>query len=223
VPGRGDPPDTWYRRVETALGGRSFHGQDLDAGPGPVGGPVGPSSDDVASPAAGLGPIAPVGTRGNEDATPATERGERIHWLLEQLSAPDPVGDEGWLQDQLDVPAPVFAADFAQARSVLATPALQGFFDPGRYRWARNEVAYVGSSGEIRRMDRVVLRDDGLWVLDYKTGVTALAGLADDAPYMAQMREYRAAAEQLWPGHVVRTALIDLEGRLHEIGPGATA
>ena len=59
--------------------------------------------------------------------------------------------------------------------------------------------------------------------LPTKTGVTALAGLADDAPYMAQMREYRAAAEQLWPGHVVRTALIDLEGRLHEIGPGATA
>jgi ATP-dependent helicase/nuclease subunit A len=223
APGRGDPPDTWYRRVEVALDGQSFLGQDLDAGAGSVGVQVGPSSDDAASPEEGLGPIAPVGTRGNEDATPATERGERIHWLLEQLSAPDPVGDEGWLQDRLDVPEAVFRADLAQARSVLATPALQGFFDPDRYRWARNEVAYVGSSGEMRRMDRVVLRDDGLWVLDYKTGATALDELADDAPHLAQMREYRAAAERLWPAHAVRTALIDLEGRLHEIGPGATS
>jgi ATP-dependent exoDNAse (exonuclease V) beta subunit len=165
--------------------------------------------------------VAPVGTRGNEDANPATERGERIHWLLEQMSAPDPVVDEAWLQARLDVPEAMFRAELAQARAVLATPALRGFFDPGGYRWARNEVAYVGPAGELRRMDRVVLREDGLWVLDYKTGTTALAGLAPDAPYVAQMQEYRAAAELLWPGQPVHTALIDLEGRLHEIGPGA--
>jgi ATP-dependent helicase/nuclease subunit A len=219
--GKGDPQDTWYLRVEAALGGASFHGHDLGAGPGAAAIPVSPRVDGDAPCEAGLAPVAPVGTRGNEDATPASERGERIHWLLEQLSAPDPVEDEAWLQGRLDVSASVFRADLAQARSVLATPALQGFFDPGRYHWARNEVAYVGPAGELRRMDRVVLRDDGLWVLDYKTGATALAGLADNAPYTAQMREYRAAAEQLWPGHPVRTALIDLEGRLHEIGPGA--
>jgi ATP-dependent helicase/nuclease subunit A len=222
--GKGDPQDTWYRRVEVALGGRTSHGQTLDVGPGVEAVRGASAAQDVVTAAvvpACVASVAPVGTRGNEDGNPATERGERIHWLLEQLSSPDPVADEAWLQNRLDVPEAMFRAELAQARALLATPALQRFFDPGCYRWARNEVAYVGPAGELRRMDRVVRCDDGLWVLDYKTGATTLAGLAQDAPYATQMREYRAAAELLWPGQPVHTALIDLEGRLHEIGPGA--
>jgi ATP-dependent helicase/nuclease subunit A len=50
---------------------------------------------------------------------------------------------------------------------VLAQPQLERFFNPALHRWARNEMEIVSASG-VMRLDRVVMFDDEVWVLDYK-------------------------------------------------------
>ena len=211
---------TWYRRIETALsalGAESGHGTGLEEVSGPSGqGTVGEASQAVLDEF----PVwtGEFGSRGNEDSTPATERGSRIHWLLQHLAPPASVADLAWLRRRLGVSGELFEEALQVARSVLSSPGLQRFFDPGQYRWARNEVAYVRGDGELGRMDRVVCLQDELWVIDYKTGETSLRqDLPADSPWIVQLREYRAAASLLWPDLRIRTALIASDGFLLEI------
>lgn len=213
-------PSTWYRRIETALcalGDEYGHGAGLEEVSDAQGGPT------VAEASQAVLDEFPVwtgefGSRGNEDSTPATERGSRIHWLLQHLAPPASVADLSWLRRRLGVSGELFEEALQVARSVLSSPGLQRFFDPGQYRWARNEVAYVRGDGELGRMDRVVCLQDELWVIDYKTGETSLRqDLPADSPWIVQLREYRAAASLLWPGLRIRTALIASDGFLHEI------
>jgi ATP-dependent helicase/nuclease subunit A len=212
---------TWYRRIEAALGASpdagAVAGDILDASTGAT--RTACPSEAQAPPSAAAVAWAmprPVGTRGNADATPDTERGERIHWLLEQLAPPAAIGDTDWLRSRLGVSEAVFASLLAAAREILATPALRRFFDPASHVRARNELAFIGAAGELRRMDRVVEFADEVWVLDYKTGVPPLE---DELPvavaaHQPQMDDYARALRSLMPGLPVR-ALLVFAGGLH--------
>lgn len=217
------PGTSWYRRVEAALGAAPDAGirmgEDLTAtAPAPVDVPDAPAVQDIDVPHTWRHP-APVGERGHDDATPDTERGERIHWLLEHLAPPAPEADEAWLRQQLGVDDATFAPLLGEARAILAEPGLARFFDPAAYRRARNELPFVTAGGELRRMDRVVEFDDEVWVLDYKTGV--LAPEADVAVAAArhreQMQEYVAALAGLMPGRRVRALVVFAGGRHAEL------
>jgi ATP-dependent helicase/nuclease subunit A len=212
---------TWYRRIEAALGpaadAGAVAGDDLEASvvvptPAPATG-----EQPLASPVpATWATPQPVGTRGNADATPDTERGERIHWLLEQLAPPAGIRDMDWLRSRLGVSEAVFAPLLAAAREILATPALQRFFDRGSHVRARNELAFIGAAGELRRMDRVVEFENEVWVLDYKTGAPPLDGdlAVAVAAHQPQMDEYARALRSLMPGRPVRAMLV-FAGGLH--------
>lgn len=212
---------TWYRRIETAMGATAdaggVFGDVLDA-PARTTAPTLQSdprdaplreSDAWAAPQ-------PVGTRGNADATPDTERGERIHWLLEQLAPPVAVDDTDWLRARLGVSEVTFAPLLAAAREILSTPALRRFFDPDSHVRARNELAFIGAAGELRRIDRVVEFEREVWVLDYKTGMPPAAETLDAAVVLhrPQMEEYARALRSLLPGRPVRAMLI-FAGGLH--------
>ncbi|MGH8461109.1 MAG: UvrD-helicase domain-containing protein [Stenotrophobium sp.] len=144
----------------------------------------------------------------------AIRRGVAIHWLIEQLCggdrAPAQARLEGHLQQALD--KAVFADWLAEARAVIATPALAMFFDRARIQHAWNEVpiSYAEVHGVI---DRLV--DDGqtLWVLDYKTHRQPDAG-ALLAQYRGQLQAYRDGVRQLWPGRGVRAGLVLTQTRL---------
>jgi len=213
---------TWYRRLEAALeavpDAGAVRGDDL-AGDSAAGA----ARDTSATHAVIVPTIAEawrmprsVGTRGNADATPDTERGERIHWLLEQLAPPASSDDPEWLRARLGMSEAAFEPLLAAAREILDTPGLRRFFDPARHVRARNELAFVGASGELRRMDRVVEFSDEVWVLDYKTGAPpGSEGLpAAVAGHAAQMDDYVRALRLLLPGRPVR-ALLVFAGGLH--------
>ncbi len=212
---------TWYRRIETAMGATedagAVFGDDLAAAPRTIA--ADPPSDRHGVPSlashAWAAPQA-VGTRGNADATPDTERGERIHWLLEQLAPPAEVDDTDWLRARLGVSEVTFVPLLDAAREILSTPALRRFFDPGQYVRARNELACIGGAGELRRMDRVVEFETEVWVLDYKTGTPPAAEALDAAAVLhrPQMDEYARALRSLLPGRPVRAMLI-FAGGLH--------
>jgi ATP-dependent helicase/nuclease subunit A len=99
-----------------------------------------------------------------------------------------------------------FARWLADARAVLATPALAPFFDPARYTKAWNEVPVTmdGASGAI---DRLVDDGEALWVLDYKTHARPQAGELLER-YRPQLAAYAAAIAAAWPGRPVRAGLV---------------
>jgi ATP-dependent helicase/nuclease subunit A len=216
---------TWYRRIEMALGAAA----DAGAATGDDLAAIAHAGDDAPAPAhaaieAPEVPDAwrqpqPVGSRGNADATPDTDRGERIHWLLEQLAPPAAVADEDWLRARLAIPEDTFRPLLDVAREILARPALRRFFDPAAYVRARNELAFVDRTGELRRMDRVVEFADEAWVLDYKTGAPPDPAQVDAAAafHAPQLNEYAAALRALLPGVRVRALVIFAAGLHAEI------
>ena len=91
--------------------------------------------------------------------------------------------------------------------------SLRDFFDPARYLMARNEVEILFREGDrdiLRRIDRLVLRETEIILIDYKTHarVTAenTAQLAD--LYTDQMRQYGAGVRLLWPQKKIRLMLL---------------
>ena len=146
------------------------------------------------------------------------ERGIAIHAMLEWLSQEDGAGVEtlpaslanslgrepgnpdlqDWWQEAVHTHQ---NADFAQ------------LFDPRHYRQAMNEVAVQYMENEqlvYGIIDRVVIQDDAVLVIDYKTHQPAhenqLAALTEE--YREQMRLYTRAAELLWPEKSVKAGLL---------------
>ncbi|MDN3920397.1 UvrD-helicase domain-containing protein [Roseateles violae] len=146
--------------------------------------------------------------------------GEAMHRVLEWASGPR----QGQPVERLTAAsAQMYALDAKQRErlqrsiaAILGSEACAPFFDPARLAWAGNEVA-LNWEGQDMRLDRLVCRhaeEAGAaptwWVLDYK-----LHGAPEqNAEYLAQLRRYRGAVQQLQPGEPVRAALITAQGRL---------
>jgi len=143
-------------------------------------------------------------------------RGVTIHRMLEQL-----LGDsqraavEARLRREFG--AGVATAEFniwwREASAVVDNVALRDLFDPDRYQAAYNEVPILfhdGSQDVYGVIDRLVVREQEIVLIDYKTHARATAEnitqLARD--YAGQMRQYGTGARRLWPQKKVRLLLI---------------
>jgi ATP-dependent helicase/nuclease subunit A len=62
------------------------------------------------------------------------------------------------------------------------------------------------------RLDRVVMFDDELWVIDYKRRLLD----SERADYAAQLGRYRSALMSVFSDKQIRSALITAEGALIE-------
>jgi len=220
---RGASP-SWYERIESALAGltgAATLGNPLATAVAD-GSALGAPEADALVPDVRWRVPHPAGSRGHADDTAATVRGERVHWLLEQLAPPEPVDDVTLLQRLAGTDDATFRDDLRAARAILEAPALRPFLDPAQYDWARNEVSFVTGDGTLRRMDRVVRRGGELWVLDYKTGEGTAGASAEDGAraHLDQMREYARAAAVLYPGLTIRVALVLSGGVLREMAGG---
>jgi ATP-dependent helicase/nuclease subunit A len=147
--------------------------------------------------------------------TPATRRGELFHACLERHAPPGAAHDLPQIAARLGLAAELPALE-AAARALIALPALAHLFDPARYRVAHNELALIDAEGRSHRIDRVVERDDGLWLIDYKTGEDSL-GAGDvelAARHGPQLAGYRALLAALRPGQPIHATLLLANGRL---------
>lgn len=208
---------SWHAKLQSAAG--------EDAGSiAPIFETVLPAAPAAETPAAvttdpRLNTPLSVGQREQAEQTPQQRFGIRLHALLEWLAPPDPVADKAVLQDRLELEHDEFEPLWQEAQAVLQAPHLQAFFDPALYRRAWNELPYRNAAGEIRRIDRLVERDDAFWVLDYKAAEGAANPAKAAAPYLGQLAEYRSAVAAAFPGKPVRCALVFKGGVLHEVGP----
>jgi ATP-dependent helicase/nuclease subunit A len=141
-------------------------------------------------------------------------RGILIHRLL-QARCDDPQADYDELQQRLtmDLPAELFPACWQEVSTVLEDATMRFLFDPTRYQRAYNEVPvfYQAETALIHGIvDRLVVTDDCVHVIDYKTHrctqPVELTQLAQQ--YQSQMAYYHEAATRLWPGRQINTALI---------------
>lgn len=145
-------------------------------------------------------------------ASPRQQQGIWLHALMQHLVPPSRSVDGEELRRRCSIPIEEFDGLLAQAEALLAAPQLRRYFDPQQYRLACNEMPYVGDDGELRRIDRLVEFDEEVWILDYKLGERG-----DVARHRMQLETYRAAMQLVYPGRVVRCALVFADGALSEL------
>ncbi len=125
-------------------------------------------------------------------STPACARARRGNFLARPVHALDPAAQEALLAETL---------------GVLDDPETAPLFGPGSLA----EVPVVGVlAGRVLsgRIDRLLVTDDAVLIVDYKT-LRPVPPDEDRVPalYIDQLRAYRAAVAQIYPGREVRCAL----------------
>jgi len=204
--------DTAYLRVAEALkalGDNAHSPMPLEgAGVVPLPATTLPESVGALTPSGATGPT-PIG-RVREPETVAMRDGTRMHlalqWLADAVDAAQPGPDVARLAQVLGVESGEARALLDAARQLCASPSLTRFFDPAQFRSARNELTYVAANGEVRRIDRLVVFEEEVWVLDYKVRVLP----EEWEPYRAQVRAYAADLAPLYAGKRVSGGVIDL-------------
>jgi ATP-dependent helicase/nuclease subunit A len=101
-----------------------------------------------------------------------------------------------------------------ETMAVLRHPAFTALFGPD----SRAEVPVVGlidGKALSGRLDRLVVTETEVLIVDYKTNRPPPRELAGVAPaYLMQLRAYRAALDRIYPGKRVRTLLLWTDGPL---------
>ena len=219
VPARAGEGRSWFDRLAP-------HATPAELAP-----PAQPGSGDAASvgtPAFCELPDLPVWTaprrpaaqtpaaRPDEDDT-AARLGLALHRLLQWC--PTPLAGFDWHAGHATAVAREFELTPAQAADALAAARriVQGeaawAWDADRVDSARNEVDLF-HQGQLLRLDRLV-RETATgtwWVLDHKSALRPEL----DPDLRAQLRRYGEAVRAARPGEAVRTAFINLAGRLIE-------
>jgi ATP-dependent helicase/nuclease subunit A len=224
---------SWYEKVRHAvraaasadlaqddLAVSAVHGADL-AGKTARAPPSGTVSSTSPTTDPRLSRPVPTGVR-REVVTGRGQRyGTHFHGLLERLTSSRAARREA-IQHELGLSDREFEPMWQGAQRLLADPALARFFDDTKYVRAANEVAYVTSSGEVRRIDRLVELEAEVWVLDYKTGAPPAGGELL-AQYDAQLEEYRATVSAMMPAKAVRAMLLFSNGEHREVSSAVPA
>lgn len=152
-----------------------------------------------------------------DDAASRFRRGSLIHRLLETL--PEIQTDLRREAAQRFLSLSVHGIDEKEQSEieqavfkVLDDPELASVFAPG----SRAEVPVTGMI-EFRgrpllvggQIDRLCIEEDRITIVDYKTNRPPPADAASVAPaYIAQMAAYRAILRKIYPGHMIRCALL---------------
>lgn len=148
----------------------------------------------------------------------AAERGRLIHGLLERLPMVAVAARAGaadrWLAGAGGVGDPAQRAELAGAAlAVIGDPRFAELFGPDAL--AEAPVAAVVGGGHVvsGTADRLLVTDDAVLVVDFKTGRRAPGSLGDVPPYhIRQMAAYVAALEVIFPGRAVRAGLLYTAG-----------
>jgi ATP-dependent helicase/nuclease subunit A len=181
-------------------------------------------------------PLAPSSLGHDEVADPpptpamraAAERGRLIHALFERLPAVPLAEREGaaerWLAAQ-QVPPHERPALIATVCRVLADPAHAAVFGPQSLGEAPISAVLADGTVVAGTVDRLLVEDGRVTVIDFKTGRHTPAGLAEvPGWHVRQMAAYAAALAVIFPDHAIEAALLYTAGpRLITLPPESLA
>jgi len=157
-----------------------------------------------------------TGTSGSDED--ARTRGTVIHRALELFTDASNADDEQiLLQIKIEsghlLTTEEYDACLQEAKAVIATPEFNYLFEPSQFDKHFNElpIHYRAGKKDIHGIiDRVVIKDETVFLVDYKTHQTAskadLAKLADE--YQKQMDFYKSGLEKVWPEQTIRSLLL---------------
>jgi len=179
--------------------------------------PLAPSRPDGAEPPV----VSPLGT----DAGVRFRRGRIVHSLLQTLPDMAPDARRGAAIRYVARPAHELTADEQTAivnetLSVLSAPESAFLFGPG----SRAEVPLVGRVGDSvvsAQLDRIVVQNGSVGIVDFKTNRPP-PSRAEDVPavYLRQMAVYRAALALVYPDKRIDCYLLWTDGpRLMPLPP----
>ncbi len=94
----------------------------------------------------------------------------------------------------------------------LSHEEVRPFFQTKPGRLIKKEQEFSGSGGDLFRMDRVVIDEDRISVIDYKTGTDREA----EKGYISQLRNYIRILKEIYPGKNVEGVIAYVD--LKEIG-----
>jgi ATP-dependent helicase/nuclease subunit A len=151
------------------------------------------------------------------DEADAKLRGQLIHRALQLLAEQRPAQAQHihtQLQQEFSAAsARELSTWLDEAWRVYTHPHCREVFDTTPVSRCEMPILYeqadVGVYGVI---DRIILRDDAIWLIDYKThrvdahDTPAINALA--ASYRTQMQLYQDGVKLLWPGRIVNSALL---------------
>ena len=147
----------------------------------------------------------------------AAERGILLHSLFQRLPdiAPERRADvaDRWLAKQKQVADPARRAEIVETvLAVMDNPQWSALFAPGSLAEAPI-AAVVGEHVISGTVDRLLIEEDAIYVVDFKTG-RRVPDSAADAPvaYLRQMAAYVAALEKIFPGRPIRAGLLYSQG-----------
>lgn len=147
----------------------------------------------------------------------AAERGILLHSLFQRLPniAPEHRADvaDRWLAKQKQVADPARRADIVETvLAVMDKPQWSALFAPDSLAEAPI-AAVVGDNVISGTVDRLLIQDDRIYVVDFKTG-RRVPDKAADAPvaYLRQMAAYVAALEKIFPDRPIRAGLLYSQG-----------
>ncbi|MDB5361664.1 MAG: putative helicase UvrD-like [Rhodospirillales bacterium] len=160
---------------------------------------------------------------GPDSDTTRFRRGLLIHRLMQSLpdlahGAREPAARRFLAQKAHDLAPEEQDAIARETLAVLDHPEFAALFASG----SRAEVPVVGlidGRALNGRIDRLVVTDDAVLIVDYKTNRPPPTEAAEVSPaYVEQLAAYRAALERIYPGRRVRTLLLWTDGpRLMEL------
>ncbi|HIJ39253.1 MAG TPA: double-strand break repair helicase AddA, partial [Rhodospirillaceae bacterium] len=175
--------------------------------------PAEPTPPRPLSPSQSLAEEGTHSTAYGKDSLRQFRRGAAIHHLLQWIPDLNPERQAQAMADYLG--RGTWGLSYAQQAeicgevgAVLGHADFGALFGPG----SRAEVPVVGQIGGLTicgRIDRLLVKDDEVLVVDYKTDRPAPRGL-DGVPrgYLRQMAAYRALLACIYPGRTVRCALL---------------
>jgi ATP-dependent helicase/nuclease subunit A len=171
--------------------------------------PLAPSRPQAAEPA----PRSPLGA----DAGASFRRGLLVHRLLQSLPQLAPAERRAAAARFLARPVHGLGdaerdALLAETLAVLEDPATAFLFGPDSVAEVPI-VALIGGRAISGRIDRLVVTDDVVAIVDYKT-LRPVPASEDAIPalYLEQLRAYRAAIAAVYPCRAVRCALLWTDG-----------
>lgn len=175
-------------------------------------------------------PIAPTALGGEKTAPGAAadprslERGQLVHALLEHLPGVAEAERSSFCEKYLSEKAVGREdADFVASRveRLLASPGLASIFDPDALAEVEvsARIAELGGRAIRGKIDRLLVRDDFVLAIDFKTNpIVPETEAAVPEGLLRQMAAYHEALKQIWPERAVSVAILWTEtGRLMEL------
>ncbi len=137
----------------------------------------------------------------------AASRGRTIHRILQEIPGMTPE-DALRLAQRLLRKNHLDLALASEIVGLISNPDYSAFFGPASQAEVSLGAILPGGQRFTGRVDRLVIRESEIWVLDYKTDWNVPPELVHDNPYVVQLAAYAMALRQAYPDKSIKTALL---------------